>query len=137
MAFQKTTGSARERWVAAFLPTVAIALIAFMYFTFYLNPAIQTVESDYETAESEAVIPRVIKELNDELQQLQDNQTELENTINSADDETVAKAVAFEQLSPTAKHRAVTALFQEFDIAILEDQKVQQINHQKAPQSLN
>ena len=128
MAFQTTSGSAREKWVAAFLPTAAIALIAFMYFTFYLNPAIQTVESDYETAESEAVIPRVVKELNDELQQLQDNQTKLENTINSADDETAAKAAAFEQLSPTTKHRAVTALFQEFDVAILQDEKAPQAN---------
>lgn len=128
MAFQTTSGSARERWVAAFLPAVATILIAFTYFFFYLNPAIQAVESDFETTKSEAVIPRVVKELNDELEQLQDDQTELEKTINSADDETVVKSAAFEQLSSTAKHRAVTALFQEFDIAILEDQKVQQIN---------
>ena len=45
MALQTTSGSLREKWVAAFLPTAAIILVAFLYFNFSLNPEMKEVEN--------------------------------------------------------------------------------------------
>ncbi len=52
MAFKTTSGSTREKWVAAFLPTMAIILASFMYITFYASPEAETVERQYKAAMS-------------------------------------------------------------------------------------
>ena len=121
MAIQAKSGSPREKWVAAFIPTVGIILVGFFYFTFYLKPDIESVESKLETARSNSTTPAVLRQLNDELQELRGDKTELESTIDSIEDEIAAKSLGFGELSLTTKHRAVTALLLEFDIALLED----------------
>lgn len=127
MALQTTSGSQREKWVAAFLPSVAIFLVAFLYFNFYAIPEMDAVEQKYNDAVAEAVPPFALTKLEEELQQLRDNQKEMEGTIGSVEDEVTAKSMAYRKLSPTAKHGKVTALFQEFDVAILEDQTTREI----------
>ena len=127
MALQTTSGSSREKWVAAFLPAVAIILITFMYINFSLQPKLEEVERAYSTAIDRAVPVQVVTMLEGELKKLRNDKIELSNTIESVQEEIAAKSVAFEQLSPTAKHSAVTALFKEYEVAILEDQVVKEV----------
>ena len=127
MALQTTSGSSREKWVAAFLPAVAIILITFMYINFSLQPKLEKVEREYSTAIDRAVPTQVVTMLEGELKKLRNDKIELSNTIESVQEEIAAKSVAFEQLSPTAKHSAVTALFKEYEVAILEDQVVKEV----------
>ena len=48
-------------------------------------------------------------------------------SIRSVEDEVTAKSVAYERSSPTAKHLAVTALFKEYQVALLQDQTAEEI----------
>ena len=127
MALQTTSGSPREKWVAAFLPSVAMILITLMYIIFFMRPELETVQSKFDAAMGNVVPQAVITELDNEWKQLRDDQRELQNTIKSVEDEVTAKSVAYERLSPTAKHLAVTALFKEYQVAILQDQTTQEI----------
>ena len=61
-------------------------------------------------------------------QQLRNDRDALRDTIRSFDDEVTEKSEAFQQLSPTAKHSAVTALCRQHGVAILQDQSVEAIN---------
>ncbi len=128
MAFKTTSGSTREKWVAAFLPTMAIILASFMYITFYAGPEAETVERQYKAAMDDVIPMQFVKQLEDELQQLIAEQDEMQSTIGSVEEELTVKSVAFEQLSPTSKHNAVIALLQEYNVAILEDQISRDIN---------
>lgn len=127
MALQTTSGSSREKWVAAFLPAVAIILITFMYINFSLQPKLAKVEREYNTAIDRAVPTQVVTMLQGEVKKLRNDKIDLSNTIDSVQEEIAVKSVAFEQLSPTAKHSAVTALFKEYEVAILEDQVVKEV----------
>ncbi len=127
MALQTTSGSSREKWVAAFLPAVAIILITFMYINFSLQPKLAKVEREYNTAIDRAVPTQVVTMLQGEVKKLRNDKIDLSNTIDSVQEEIAVKSVAFEQLSPTAKHSAVTALFKEYEVAILEDQVVKEL----------
>ncbi len=127
MAIQKKSGSAREKWMAAFLPSVAMILIAFMYINFFMKPEFETAQRKFDAAMGSVVPQAVITELDNKWGQLRDDQTELQDTIKSVEDEVTAKSVAYERLSPTAKHLAVTALFKEYQVAILQDQIVEEI----------
>lgn len=127
MAFQPTSGSQREKWVAALIPAVAILLVAFMYITFYANPELKKVESQFNSAVSGGVTPDIIAKLDWDVKQLRDERTELQRTIRAVDEEVTAKSGAFQTLSPTAKHSAVTALCREHGVAILQDQTVKEI----------
>ncbi len=122
MAFKTTSGSTREKWVAAFLPTMAIILASFMYITFYASPEAETVERQYKAAMSNVTPLQFVEQLEHELQQLTAEQKEMQSTIDSVQEELTEKSVAFEQLSLTSKHNAVIALLQEYNVAILEDQ---------------
>jgi len=122
MAFQATNGSTREKWVAAFLPSIAIVFVTFMYFTFYANSEMEAVERQFNAAVASSIPPSAVDQLNNQWQHLLAEQTALQSTIDAAEAEVTAKSVAFEQLSPTAKHGAVTALFQKYNVAILQDQ---------------
>lgn len=128
MAFQATSGSQREKWVGAFIPAVAILLVTFMYFTFYANPEMKKVETKYQSAVSEAVTPDVVAKLDYDANKLREEQTELRRTISSVDEEVASKSGTFGQLTPTAKHSAVTALCREHGVAILLDQSVREIS---------
>ena len=127
MALQKKSGSAREKWMAAFLPSVAMILIAFMYINFFMKPDFETVQRKLDAAMGSVVPQAVITELANDWGQLRDDQTELQDTIRSVEDEVTAKSVAYERLSPTAKHLAVTALFKEYQVALLQDQTAEEI----------
>ncbi len=51
----------------------------------------------------------------------------MQSEIRAVDDEVAANSEAFQKLSPTAKHSAVTALCREHGVAILRDQEVNEI----------
>ncbi len=128
MALKTTSGSSREKWVAAFLPAVAIILVAFMYISFYANPEYETVEKQYKAAVENFIPQQFLKQREDERQQLIAEQNDRQSTMASVEEELTEKSIAFKQLSPTAKHTAVIALLQEYNVAILEDQISQKIN---------
>ncbi|MAI35861.1 MAG: hypothetical protein CBE00_14100 [Planctomycetaceae bacterium TMED240] len=128
MALQTTSGSQREKWVAAFIPSVAIFLVTFLYFNFYANSQIKTVEAEFDAAVAKAVPQDFLVKLNDDLQQLRFDEKELEQTLKAVEDEITAKSLAYQELSPTAKHAQVTALLHEFNIAILQDQVTRDVN---------
>ena len=127
MAIQTTSGSRREKWVAAFIPAVAILLVTFFYISFYADPQLRKVESQYDSAVRSGVTPDILAKLDWDVKQLSDERTELQRTIRSVDDEVTAKSGAFQRLSPTAKQSAVTALCREHGVAILQDQMVKEI----------
>ena len=127
MAFQATSGSQREKWVAAFIPAVAILMISFFYFTFFANPELKKVESKFNSAVSGTVTPDVIAKLEWDAKQLRKDRTELKGVISAVNEEVAAKSGAFQKLSPTAKHSAVTELCREHGVAILKDQTVNEI----------
>lgn len=127
MALQVTSGSQREKWVAAFIPAVGILLIAFLYITFYVLPAFNEAESKFSSAVSGAVGLDLVAELEADAQALRSERIDLQRSIRSVDDEVTAKSEDFLQLSPTAKHGAVTALCREHGVAILQDQTVKEI----------
>jgi cellulose synthase/poly-beta-1,6-N-acetylglucosamine synthase-like glycosyltransferase len=131
MAFQAKSGSPREKWIAALLPTVGIILITFIYTSFFLMPTMQSVDEEYKRSMASAISADVIMKLQVNVAQLREEKEELDNTINSVSDEASAKSVAFEELSPTAKHGAVTALFREYDAAIINDQVVADVSLSK------
>ncbi len=127
MALQVTSGSQREKWVAAFIPAVAILLVGFLYITFSALPAFNKTEKEFQAAVGGGLGLNAIEQLEAEAQQLRDEQTELQRTIASFDDEVTAKSAAFQRLSLTAKHSAVTALCREHGVAILQDQTADSI----------
>ncbi|MCH2213487.1 MAG: hypothetical protein MK110_19490 [Fuerstiella sp.] len=127
MALQVTSGSRREKWVAAFIPANAILLIGFLYITLYAMPEFNKTETEFDRAVSNFVGPGVIQELEAESQQLRVDRAELKRTISSFDDEVTEKSEAFQQLPLTAKHRAVTALCRKHSVAVLQDQPVDSI----------
>ncbi|MEO1523893.1 MAG: hypothetical protein AAFX06_00575 [Planctomycetota bacterium] len=127
MAFQATSGSKREKWVATFIPAVAIFMVAFFYFTFYASPELQKVEGKYNSAVRGTVTPDVIAQLEWNASKLRDEREDLNTMIRSGDEELQAKSQAFRELSPTAKHSAVTALCREQGVAILKDDAVKDL----------
>jgi hypothetical protein len=127
MTLQVTSGSQREKWVAAFIPATAILLVSFLYITFFAMPAFNATEKEFNGAVAGVDSLNVVEELETETQQLRDDRTELRRTISSFDDEVTAKAEAFQELSPTAKHSAVTALCRKHGVAVLQDQTVDSI----------
>ncbi|MEL6898310.1 MAG: hypothetical protein AAFP90_19605, partial [Planctomycetota bacterium] len=127
MAFQTTNGSQRERWVLAFLPAVAIFALAFFYMMFFALPTVARAERDYRNAVTGSVPPGVVDALNQRTRDLAQQQTELRRMMESAEQEVADKARAFQTLSPTAKHAAVTRLIQDQGVAILMDQPVTEV----------
>ncbi len=128
MDFKTTSGSTREKWVAAFLPAMAIILASFMYITFYARPEAETVEREYNAAINNATPLQFVKQLEDELQQLTAEQKEMQSRVDSVEEELTEKSVAFEQLSPISRHNAVIALLQKYNVALLKDQISRDIN---------
>ncbi len=127
MAFQVTSGSQREKWVAAFVPATAILLVAFLYITFFALPAFNKAEKDFKSAVGKAVGPELVAALDEDAKQLRRDRNALRDTMSSVEDEVTEKSKAFQQLSPTAKHSAVTALCRQHGVAILLDQTVESI----------
>jgi hypothetical protein len=127
MAIQVSSGSQREKWVAVFLPATAILLVAFMYITFYALPAFNETEREYNSVVSGGVGPEVVASLQAEADALRREQAQLQRTIRLVDDEVIAKSEGFKQLSPTAKHSAVTALCRKLGVAVVQDQAVNDI----------
>ncbi|MEL6105038.1 MAG: hypothetical protein AAFU85_03340 [Planctomycetota bacterium] len=127
MAFQATSGSKREKWVATFIPAVAIFMGAFFYFSFYASPELQKVEGKYNSAVRGTVTPDVIAQLEWSANKLRDERDQLNTSIRSGNEELQAKSQAFRELSPTAKHSAVIALCREQGVAILKDDAIKDV----------
>lgn len=127
MALQISSGSQREKWVAAFIPATAILLVGFLYITFSALPAFNKVEREFKAAVTGGVGLGVVENLQAQAQRLREERAELRRTIRSFDDEVAARSEAFQQLSPTARHGAVIALCREHGVAILQDQTVDSI----------
>jgi len=103
MALQVTSGSQREKWVAAFIPAAAILLVGFLYITFYALPAFNETEKEFQGAVGGGVGLNVIADLEAKAQQLRDDRTELQRTISSFDDEVTARSEAFQRLTETSQ----------------------------------
>ena len=128
MALQTTSGSLREKWVAAFLPTAAIILVAFLYFSFSLNPEMEEVKKEYDAAKAASVSQADIDMLKSQSEELRNEVDELENAKKSFETEMEDKKKDFTQRKPTEKHGAVTELFQRYDVAVIQDQLVDEIS---------
>ena len=128
MALQTTSGSLREKWIAAFLPTAAIILVAFLYFNFSLNPEIKEVEKEYDAAKATEVTQAEIDMLKSQSDELRSEVLELEKAKKSFKTEMEDKKKKFTQQKPTEKHGAVTELFQKYDVAVIQDQLVDEIS---------
>ncbi len=128
MALQTTSGSLREKWVAAFLPTAAIILVAFLYFNFSLNPEMKEVEKEYNAAKATEVTQAEIDMLKSQSDELRSEVLELETAKKSFETEMEEKKKEFTQQKPTEKHGAVTELFQKYDVAVIQDQLVDEIS---------
>ena len=124
MALQVSSGSQREKWVAALIPATMILLGGFLYITFYALPAFNETEKKFQRIADRSVGLDVVAELEAEAQKLRDDRAELQRTISSFDEEVAEKSESFQQLSPTARHSAVTALCRDHGVAILQDQPV-------------
>jgi hypothetical protein len=124
MALQVSSGSQREKWVAALIPATIILLGGFLYITFYALPAFNETEKKFQRIADRSVGLDVVAELEAEAQKLRDDRAELQRTISSFDEEVAKKSESFHQLSPTARHSAVTALCRDHGVAILQDQPV-------------
>ena len=128
MALQTTSGSLREKWVAAFLPTAAIILVAFLYFNFSLNPEMGEVEKEYKAAKAASVSQADIDMRQSQSEELRNEVDELEKAKKSFETEMEEKKKEFTQRKPTEKHSAVTELFQKYDVAVIQDQLVDEIS---------
>ncbi len=122
MAFQAASGSQREKWVATFLPAMGILLVAFMYISFFGYPALNEAENELKSASTGALGVNELAELKFQAKKLRDEQTTLQQTIRLVADEMKTKSAAFRELSPTARHNALTALCREHEVAILRDE---------------
>ncbi|MEM7473743.1 MAG: hypothetical protein AAF483_02045 [Planctomycetota bacterium] len=124
MAFQATSGSQREKWVAAFIPGMAILLITFMYVTFFGFPAERDAKRKLTAASSGALGVNELAELEFQATTLRNERTELQETIRLVNEEVKVKSAAFQELTPTGRHNALTALCREHGVAILKDEPV-------------
>ena len=105
MALQTTSGSLREKWVAAFLPTAAIILVAFLYFNFSLNPEMGEVEKEYKAAKAASVSQADIDMRQSQSEELRNEVDELEKAKKSFETEMEVKKKEFTQRKPTEKKR--------------------------------
>ena len=79
MALQVSSGSQREKWVAALIPATMILLGGFLYITFYALPAFNETEKKFQRIADRSVGLDVVAVLEAEAQKLRDDRAELQS----------------------------------------------------------